>query len=145
MDLAAIRERVREQERIRSLIDLVPNKGESALDAGARDGYLSVALASHFDCVTALDLEKPTIRHEKVLSVKGDITSLDFQSNTFNLVLCAEVLEHIPSSLLGQACSELERVTGNFLIIGVPYKQDIRVGRAAHATLVEKRIRHGAM
>jgi hypothetical protein len=30
---------------------------------------------------------------------------------------------------LGQACSELGRVAKDYLLIGVPYKQDIRVGR----------------
>jgi len=86
-------------------------------------------LVELFDEVTALDLEKPTISHDKIACVQGDIINLDFDDNTFDLVFCAEVLEHIPPHLLERATSELSRVSREFLLIGVPYKQDIRVGR----------------
>jgi hypothetical protein len=36
-------------------------------------------------------------------------------------------LEHIPNVV--QACREIERVAGHEVIIGVPYKQDTRLGR----------------
>ena len=45
------------------------------------------------------------------------------------LFFCAEVLEHIPPNLLERACAELARVAKSYVIIGVPYKQDIRYGR----------------
>ncbi len=100
-----------------------------ALDVGARDGFISRLLAGHFPFVTALDLELPSIDHERVQSVKGNIAALDFPDASFDLVFCAEVLEHIPKDLLGTACRELARVSKEYVLIGVPYKQDIRVGR----------------
>jgi len=45
------------------------------------------------------------------------------------VVLCCEVLEHIAPKLLSKACKELVRVSKRFLVIGVPYKQDIHLGR----------------
>jgi ubiquinone/menaquinone biosynthesis C-methylase UbiE len=129
MDISLYRESQSEQERVRSLLRLISQKGQYALDVGARDGYLSVALTDYFEKVTALDLNKPSIDHAKVISVKGNITSLDFPGNHFDLVLCAEVLEHIPPKLLAKSCSEISRVAKETVIIGVPYKQDIRVGR----------------
>ncbi len=124
-------------------MNLIPKKGKTALDVGARDGYLSVALTNYFDSVTALDLEKPSVIHRKVLPLKGDITSLEFRDNSFDLVLCSEVLEHISPSLVGQACFELGRVTKEFLIIGVPYKQDLRVGRVTCYTCGQANPRWG--
>ena len=109
MDLTEYRESLKEQERIRNLIDLIPMKGAAALDIGARDGYLSLALTDFFDVVTALDLEKPDIRHKKVVLVKGDVISLGFPGDSFDLVLCAEALEHIQPYLLRKACSEIEK------------------------------------
>lgn len=100
-----------------------------ALDVGARDGFISRLLAGHFPFVTALDLELPSIDHERVQSVKGNIAALDFPDASFDLVFCAEVLEHIPKDLLGTACREMARVSKEYVLIGVPYKQDIRVGR----------------
>jgi len=126
---ASFRDNPREQERIRDLLSLVPERGTNLLDVGARDGYLSRKLADRFDAVVALDLEKPDIEHEKILPVRGDVTALSYPDGAFEIVLCAEVLEHIPPRSLVRACSELARVTSSYVIVGVPYKQDLRVGR----------------
>ena len=101
--------------KTQNLLNLIWQKGGNALDIGARDGFFSVKLTDYFDTVVALDLEKPVITHERIITVQGDIRKLDFPANTFDLVLCAEVLEHIPSSALKQACDELTRVTKKIL------------------------------
>jgi hypothetical protein len=129
MDLKDYRESRVEQERIQSLLSLIPGKSHSALDVGARDGYVSVRLTEFFDAVTALDLEKPRIDHPAVACTEGDLRALPFADNSFDLVMCAEVLEHIPPQALGGACAELARVTSKHLVVGVPYKQDTRSGR----------------
>jgi len=128
MDLAAYRTSHREQDRIGNLLTLVPGATTSLMDAGARDGYLSVLLANRGCSVTALDLEKPTVRHDNVTCVQGDITALRFDTGSFDLVLCAEVLEHLPPDTLVAACHELQRVAKNHVLIGVPFEQDTRLG-----------------
>lgn len=131
MDLTQYRESALEQSRTKDLmrlINLIP-KGKDVLDIGARDGHFSVLLTENFETVTALDLEKPTISHENINCVAGDITQLSFNDNSFDLVFCAEVLEHIPFPLLQKACLELSRISKSYVLIGVPFKQDIRVGR----------------
>ena len=115
--------------RVSDLISLLPGGNGSVLDIGARDGFISKILANHFSVVTALDLEKPCIEHDRINCVKGDITALAFPDASFDLVFCAEVLEHIPTHMLKNACRELARVSKKYVLIGVPYKQDIRVGR----------------
>ena len=119
-----------ERERIRDLLRLIPRAGGSALDIGARDGYIARLLADSFDSVTALDLSVPPMRDERIRWIQGDVCSLGFPDDAFDLVLCAEVLEHLPAeSLLTRACSEIARVTRHSAIIGVPYRQDLRIGR----------------
>jgi hypothetical protein len=132
MDLSEYRQSESEQRRTKDLIQhiqRIAEYGRSALDIGARDGHFSVALTKFYKDVTALDLEKPTISHNNVTCVQGEITKLDFDDNSFDLVFCAEVLEHIPPQFLEIATAELTRISKDFLLIGVPYKQDIRVGR----------------
>ncbi len=130
IDLSAYRASEREQARIRDLFELVPEKGGNALDIGARDGFLSLLLAERFDHVVALDLEKPDITHPHIEPVKGDASRLAFENDSFDLVVCAEVLEHIPPYLLPDACREISRVARQVVVIGVPYKQDLRCGRS---------------
>lgn len=129
MDLTEYRNRQSEQLRIGDLLNLVPEKGDSALDVGARDGYISALLTKSFQTVTALDLSKPDVKHDQIHCVRGDVTSLGFPDDSFDLVLCTEVLEHLPQDCVTKACLELARVAKTHLLVGVPYKQDIRVGR----------------
>lgn len=130
MDLTDYRNKDIEKDRTSDLMALIPGNCQgSSLDIGARDGWFSRLLSEKFDSVTALDLEKPLINLSRVQCVKGDVTNLDFADNVFDLVFCAEVLEHIPSKQLGKACSEIVRVAKKYIAIGVPYQQDIRIGR----------------
>jgi protein-L-isoaspartate O-methyltransferase len=129
MDLSAYRNQPSEKARIADLLSLLPGDGTAVLDIGARDGFISKLLVDRFQRVCALDLERPDIAHERIQCVKGDITALEFADESFDLVFCAEVLEHIPPPMLGRACSELARVSRTYILVGVPYKQDIRLGR----------------
>jgi len=129
MDLTEYRKSESETHRTNDLEEMFPKNGNIALDIGARDGHFSKILAKYFKKVLALDLSKPSISYEKVECVKGDIKKLSYSDDSFDFVFCSEVLEHIPVNQLKKACNELSRVTSNQLLIGVPYKQDIRVGR----------------
>jgi len=129
VDLTEYRESEIEQERIADLLELAACERNTAIDVGTRDGYLARLLADRFQQVTALDLEAPAVGDERVMCVAGDVRKLEFPDDAFDLVVCAEVLEHIPPHELEAACAELSRITRGHLLIGVPYKQDTRVGR----------------
>lgn len=113
------------------------------LDVGARDGYISRLLTSQFTEVCALDLCKPNIQHERVTCVEGNIASLPFPDGHFDAVVCAEVLEHVSPSCLTKGCREIMRVAKRSIVIGVPYKQDIRVGRTTCSTCGKKNPPYG--
>jgi glycosyltransferase involved in cell wall biosynthesis len=129
IEMATYRNTPLERERISDLMNIMPKGHDSVLDVGARDGYLSRLLTEHFASVTALDMRKPSIAHDRINCVEGDVTRLEFASGSFDVVLCAEVLEHIPGKGLEQACRELSRVAKSHVVIGVPYRQDTRFGR----------------
>lgn len=130
IEMATCRNAPPERERISDLMNIMPKGHDSVLDVGARDGFLSRLLTEHFASVTALDLEKPSIAHDRITCVEGDVTRLELASDSFDVVLCSEVLEHIPGKGLEQACRELIRVAKSHIVIGAPYRQDIRLGRA---------------
>ena len=100
---------------------------------GTADGHISTRLSDRYDTVVALDLERVDVDHAGVFAVQADAAALPFADGCFDLVLCAEVLEHVPATSLGGVCSELGRVAKDTLVVGVPYRQDTRVGRTTCA------------
>jgi len=129
VNLREYRQTDSERERTADLLSLFPKSGQTALDIGARDGHFSLRLAERFERVIALDLEKPAVVHPRVRCVKGNATQLEFSDRGIDFVFCAEVLEHVPTTLLTLACQEIQRVTRGQILIGVPYRQDLQVGR----------------
>jgi len=119
----------REQARLEDILRLVPTNRSTVLEIGTRDGFICSKLINIFEEVTALDLELPVLEHRRIKPVKGDVRDLQFEDNAFDVVLCAEVLEHIPPIDLPRACSEVLRVSRHEALIGVPYKQDLRSGK----------------
>ncbi len=116
-----------EKIRVRQILELLPRNRHSVLEIGSRSGKITRVLAEKFSSVTALDLVQPSFQIDRVTAVSGDVTELQFPENSFDCVLCTEVLEHVPN--IKQACEELVRVTRHELVIGVPFEQDLRVGR----------------
>jgi SAM-dependent methyltransferase len=108
---------------------IVPKGLRSVLDIGARDGHFSRLLTEDFPEVTSLDLSKPSFQIPGVVTVAGDVRKLQFADESFDCVFCAEVLEHIPYP--EAACQEMIRVAKSDIVIGVPFQQDIRIGRTS--------------
>jgi hypothetical protein len=126
--VSGFRESPAERTRIASLDRLLPI-GDSILEIGARDGYITKRLADRYHRVIALDLQRPSLTVPNVTCVQGDVRSLQWANDAFDVVLCSEVLEHISPNDLATACNELARVTKRHLLIGVPFEQDIRLAR----------------
>jgi SAM-dependent methyltransferase len=127
-DLQKYRASELEKARTADLLRVLPKSRATVLDIGARDGFFSKLLTEHFTSVTALDLERPPFDFPGVVTVAGDVTKLDFPDEAFDCIFCTEVLEHIPD--VGKACREIIRVARHEIVLGVPFEQDIRVGRA---------------
>ncbi|MGA7834942.1 MAG: class I SAM-dependent methyltransferase [Acidimicrobiales bacterium] len=108
-------------------MSLFPSGTRSVLEIGARDGYISELLVKRFPQVVALDITPLELEIAGVLPVQASVVTLPFPDDSFDAVLCAEVLEHVPQ--LEMACSELARVSKHVIVVGVPYRQDTRMGR----------------
>jgi SAM-dependent methyltransferase len=126
-DLQKYRASELEKARTADLLRVLPKGRATVLDIGARDGFFSKLLTEHFASVTALDLKKPPFHYPGIVTVAGDVTKLDFPDNAFDCIFCTKVLEHVPD--VRKACSEIIRVARYEIVIGVPFEQDIRIGR----------------
>jgi hypothetical protein len=125
MDLAQYHISKRERDRITDLLTLTPTV-KTILDIGSRDGLITSELAKRGASVTALDLESPQI--EGVTCVAGDAIELLFADRSFDLVFCAELLEHLAEFIA--AAGEISRVASRYVVIGAPYKQDLTFCRS---------------
>ncbi len=130
-DWPTLRGSAAEQTRAAALMRLVPTGRVSVLDVGARDGFFSRLLTAHFRTVVALDIIKPDFAYPRVVPLAGDITCLPFADRSFDCVFCAEVFEHVRD--VERAAKEVVRVARHEIILGVPFKQDLRVGRTTCA------------
>lgn len=111
--------------------------GFKVLDAGCGGGrHLSEAFRARGVSVVGIDLNRDDalkahnttkiMRHEgedgggASLVMVSDVTRLPFKDASFDIVICSEVLEHIPDH--GQAISEIIRVLkpGRSLVVSVP-------------------------
>jgi ubiquinone/menaquinone biosynthesis C-methylase UbiE len=115
------------------------NKTNSAslltLDIGCGEGHLieHLKLQRLVGRYVGVDLNPEKVNyaatyHPVCKYLVADVGSLAFKSNTFDCILAAEMLEHLPNP--GQALREIKRVAkpGAYFIISVPYEPFFRWG-----------------
>jgi len=107
----------------------------TVLDAGCGEGETLERLSGILPArPVGLDLNPESVEFAKQrlpeaeLSV-GNLLELPFADSSFDLVLCLEVLEHLPEP--GAGLSELLRVSGRDVVISVPHEPWFRLGSFA--------------
>lgn len=107
-----------------------------ALDVGCGRGANLATLLAHAERVTAGDVSEGALRaaRDSVPDVRARFvllpgTTLPFADGAFDLVLCTEVLEHVPD--LAAMATELERVTapGGVLVVSTPNYWNVQGAR----------------
>ena len=111
-------------------IHTVGNQRQRALEVGPGSGIYVPVLAQLYDEVVALDIEQAYLNHvnhltrtTKNLAIKiDDITCSSLPSASFDLILCTEVVEHLPDS--SSALREMRRLLrpNGVLILSTPQR-----------------------
>ena len=105
-------------------LQAVPKGVKTVLDAGCGDGRLAHRMAATME-VTALDFSRAALAQVRTRKLCGDLTHLPFSEAAFDLVLCSQVLEHLPDEMLAPALAELRRVALRYVLVTVPnYEKD---------------------
>ena len=123
-----------------SCVDL--RSAQHVADLGCATGTFAARVARAGPIVTAVDVSEENlaqlprlhgdlVRHSRLLPVHADLTSLPFDADTFDLVFCLEVLEHVGDDRA--AVREIARVLkpGGRFVVSVP-------NRLAPKPLVER-------
>ena len=116
-----------ERKRFKETFAVLPETG-TVLEIGFNDMRMSHLLAKHYDTY-GIDLprsvnNKGATEHGLKLSY-ASIENLPFPDNSFDMVVCTEVLEHLPGSVLEKGVKELARVARHWVFVSVPYRQRV--------------------
>jgi SAM-dependent methyltransferase len=114
-----------EKEKLVTILEMMPEKVEKLLDVGCGTGWIMEALKPRGGWAVGLDFSVQGLKRVKIAdgSVAGSGTSLPFQDHSFDLALCAEVLEHYPNGALETAVAELCRVSRHYVLVTVPFEE----------------------
>jgi SAM-dependent methyltransferase len=99
----------------------------SALDVGCADGYFVDLLRREFGAdATGVDLAPSFAERVRSVfgapSVVGDATALPFRSDSVDLVLCTETVEHVLD--VRALVEEMRRVARRWIVVTVPVGAD---------------------
>lgn len=103
--------------------------GKLVLDAACGTGYGSKILAENAKCVKGIDISKDAVNYanehyskENVSFIRGDVTELPFEDNSFDVIVSFETIEHIKNynSFMNE-CSRVLKPEG-FFVCSTPNK-----------------------
>lgn len=104
---------------------------EKILDAGCGEGFVVSYLLQGNDrlAITGIDCSPQAIKMARqmvpgVLFDVGDLREMPYGDDSFDLVMCLEVLEHLPDPHKG--LRELRRVTSAHCLVSVPHEPFFR-------------------
>lgn len=103
------------------------NRKIKLLDVGCGEGFITNLIYDNIDNVEICGIEytKEAVDIAKKLNSnikfeQGNIYDIHYESNTFDIVLCTEVLEHLEHP--DRALVELKRVSKKHIILSVPHE-----------------------
>jgi 2-polyprenyl-3-methyl-5-hydroxy-6-metoxy-1,4-benzoquinol methylase len=115
--------------------EIKPLKVKNILDVGCGTGYVTKEIAKINQNITACDTDADRVRLAKGFvgeDIRNNITfltikpgKLPFKDNSFDLVVCFEVLEHVPNYM--GLIKELKRVSKKYVLITVPNEPYFRI------------------
>lgn len=122
---------------LRRVSDLAAaERPRSILEVGCGEGIVLATLATRLPGVRldGLELDETALegaraRCHGAALVRGDACALPFGADSFDLVVCLEVLEHLPEP--ARALRELRRVARAGCLLSVPHEPFFRLGNLA--------------
>ncbi len=94
---------------------LIDSSFANVLEIGVGNGFVSRYLMERSINVITLD-----INYDLRPQVTGSILYLPFVNDAFDVVLCCQVLEHLPYGVFIDALNELYRITSKKVILSLP-------------------------
>jgi SAM-dependent methyltransferase len=114
----------KEKIRIRETLDMIPADVVSILEVGCGDGRITNSICHKYK-VMGIDIGKERIKAFQGTKIIADVSEIPIKDSKFDLVLAAEILEHLPDDVFYKAVSEMARVTKKYILITVPFRETL--------------------
>jgi SAM-dependent methyltransferase len=116
-------------ERIKAIKKLIPIGVKTILDAGCGDGKITNELARSANCTIAgFDISEEALSYVQVPKFRASIDHIPMPDQAYDLVICTEVLEHLPPVVYKKALQELARLSKKYILIELPHRQQLAYG-----------------
>lgn len=123
--------------------------GKTFLDAGCSSGFLPLLIAEHVPSlsrVVGIDIRPQPFATARALAEKHNLNNVQFvqadlldsklcESGSFDTITLLHVLEHFPEQVMYTALANLLVITGQRLIIAVPYEHGTPEAAYGHQQL----------
>jgi SAM-dependent methyltransferase len=116
-----------EEARIAATVEMVPAGVDSLLDVGCGDGRITNRLAERIPRVVGVDASAVALSYVDTETRQGPVDRLDFPDDSFDLVACLEVIEHLTDGALEGCLAEIQRVARKYVLISVPLLETLAV------------------
>ncbi len=133
----------KEEARIRHTIGMLPGDVRSVLEVGCGDGRILDRIIVP-GLKIGIEYAFNSLRLLRSPGCRATAHEIPFKNRSFDAVICAEVLEHLSSDVLISAVSEVKRVAAKYVLLSVPYRENLRLNftRCSRCGLVFHRWGH---
>ena len=114
-------------QRFEITTNKIPADVKKLVDIGCGNGLFlkNVSMVRTEIKLCAFDRSEEALKHIQQEKYCGDISSLPFSDDAFDMVTCLEVIEHLDWETFHATLSELARISKKYILITVPYDEDI--------------------
>jgi SAM-dependent methyltransferase/uncharacterized protein YukE len=120
---------VGQRNLIQAICDHWPKGARTALDVGCGDGKITHALAEYTNAsFHGFDGSREALSRLLLPSTHGDVSTLPFDDDAFDVVLTTDVFEHLPDQVEQAAWQELFRVARDWVFFAVPFREELLDG-----------------
>lgn len=106
------------------LVSMVPDDVRTIVDIGCGDGFITHRLAEKWD-VTGIDRSAVAISKLRCPAIEASADALPLPDRSVDLVHSSQMLEHLPDGVYERAVAEMDRVASSWLLVSVPYREQI--------------------
>jgi ubiquinone/menaquinone biosynthesis C-methylase UbiE len=117
--------REQDKERALRIVEMIPRDASSILDVGCGSGLIANMIGpSRF--TVGFDLSRIALCHVEKERVEGACPVLPFADHSFDMIIAAEILEHLGDITLHKTLDEFQRVSRKYILVSVPFEEDPR-------------------